>query len=90
MRIVELDRYLVGKRAPIGVAASKASHDISKRACDKKILLHEPQPLTQACRIIGIQNSRERFGGQFLRQRAYEIAVAEFLEIKVIRRSGHP
>ena len=90
MRIVELDRDLVGKRAPIGVAASKPSHDIGKRACDKKILLHEPQPLPPAGRIVGIQHSRQRFGGQLLRERANEIAVAEFLKVKVIRRGGDP
>ena len=90
MRIVELDRDFVGKRAPIGVAASKPSHDIGKRAGDEKILLHEPQPLPQAGRIVGIQHSRQRFGGQLFRERADEIAVAEFLKVKIIRRSGSP
>ena len=90
MRIVELNRNFVGKRAPIGVAASKPSYNIGKRACNEKILLHEPQSLPQACRIVWIQHSRQRFGGQLLRKRTDEIAVAEFLEVKVIRRGGGP
>jgi len=90
MRIVELDRDFVGKSAPISVAASKPSYNIGKRARDQKVLLHEAQPLAQACRIVRIQYSCQRFGGELLRKRANEIAVAEFLKIKVIRRSGGP
>src|SRR5260370_9009071 len=90
MCMVEVDRNLVGKGAPIGVAATKPPYDIGQRACDKKILLNEPQPLPQACRIAGIQHSRQRVGGQLLRQCAAEIAVAEFLEVTVIRRPCGP
>ena len=42
MRVVKLNRDLVGKRAPIGVAAPESSYDIGERACDEKVLLHEP------------------------------------------------
>ena len=90
MRIVELDRDLVGKRAPVGVAAPEAPHDIGQRAGDEEILLHKAQPLPQAGRIVGIQHARQRFGGQLLRKRAHEIAVAEFLKVKVVRRGGGP
>src|SRR5215469_15990531 len=54
------------------------------------MLLHESQLLTQACRIVGIQHSRQRFGGQFFRKRANEIALTEFLKVKIIRCSGGP
>ncbi len=90
MRIVELDCGLVGQRVPIGVAAPEASDDIGQRACDEKVLLHESQSLSPAGRIVGIQHSRQSLGGQLLCERAHEIALAEFLKVKVIRRGGSP
>src|SRR5271156_4634121 len=90
MRIVELDRNLVGKRAPIVVAASKPAYNIGQRARDEKVLLHEPQSLAQAGRIVGIEHPRQCFGRELLRERAHEIAVAEFLKVKVVRRGGAP
>ena len=90
MCIVELDRDFLGKRAPIGVIATKASHDISKRAGDKKILLNEPQALPQARGVVRIKHSGQRLGGKLLCQRAHEITVAEFLKVEVVRRGGGP
>ena len=79
MRVVELDGDLLGQRAPIGVAAAEAPHEIGQRAGDEKILLHEAQPLPHARGVVGIEHARERFGRQRLGQRADEIAAAENL-----------
>ena len=38
----------------------------------------------------GIEDPRERFGGERLGQRAHEIAAAEFLKIEEIGRGGRP
>ena len=45
MRVVELDRRLVGKCAPVGVGTAEAPDEIGERACDEEILLHEAQSL---------------------------------------------
>ena len=45
VRVVELDGDLLGQRAPVGVAAAEAPHEVGQRAGDQEILLHEAQPL---------------------------------------------
>ena len=45
VRVVELDGDLLGERAPVGIGAAEAAHEIGERAGDEEILLHEPQPL---------------------------------------------
>ena len=90
MRVVELNGDLVGKCAPISVAVPETPHDIGQRTGGQKILLHEPQALAPARRIVGIQYPGQSFGGQRFGHRANEITVAERLEIKVIRRTGGP
>ena len=90
VRVVELDGDLLGQRAPIGVAAAEAPHEIGQRAGDQKILLHEAQPLPHARGVVGIEDARERFGRQRLGQRADEIAAGESLEVEVVRRRRGP
>ena len=82
MRVVELDRGLFGEQAPILVVAAKAPHQIGQRTGDQKILLHEPQPLSLARGVVGVQHAGERLGRQRFRQRTDEIAAAEFFEIE--------
>ena len=41
MRIVELDRDLVGHEMPIPVPAMEAAHEIGQRAGHEEIFLHE-------------------------------------------------
>ena len=45
MRVVELDRDLLGQRVPVGVVPPEAAHQVGQRAGDQEILLHEAQPL---------------------------------------------
>ena len=70
VRVVELDGDFLGKRAPVGVAAPEAAHEIGQRAGDQEILLQEPQPLASCCGVVGIQHARQRFGRERLGQRA--------------------
>ena len=62
MRVVELDRRLLGEQAPVGVGPAKTAHEIGQRAGDQEVLLNEAQTLALACRIIRIKNARERLG----------------------------
>ena len=88
--IVELDGDFLGKRAPVGVAAAEAPHEVGQRAGHQEILLHEAQPLPHARGVVGIQYPGERFGRERLGQRADEIAAAESLKVEVIRGRGGP
>ncbi len=90
VRVVELDGDLVGQRAPVGVALPEAPHEIGQRAGDQEILLHEAQRLSHARRVVGIEHPRQGFGGERLGHRADELAVAEYLEIEVVRRRRGP
>ena len=62
MGVVELDRDLVGERAPVGIAPAEAPHEIRERAGDEEILLHEAQPLPHAGGVVGIEHPRQGFG----------------------------
>ena len=90
VRVVELDGDLVGQRAPVGVAAAEAAHEVGQRAGDEEVLLHEPQPLPHARGVVGIEHPGQRLGRERLGQRADEVAAAELLEVEVVGRRGRP
>ena len=90
VRVVELDGDLLGKRAPVGVGAPESSDQVGQRAGDEKVFLDEPQPLPLGRGVVGIEHAGERLGGERLRQRADEIAVAERLEVEVVGRGRRP
>ena len=90
VRIVELDGRPLGEQAPLRVAAAESPDEIGQRAGDEKVLLHEPQLLATRRRVIGIEHASERLSGERPRERADELAMAECLEIEVIRRRGRP
>ena len=90
MGVVELDRDLVGERAPVGIAPAEAPHEVRERAGDEEILLHEAQSLPHARGVVGIEDPRQGFGREPLGQRAHELAGAERLEVEDIGRGGGP
>ena len=90
MRVVELNRDLVGERAPIGIAAAEAPDEIGQRAGDQEILLHEAQALSHAGGIVWIQHAGQRFGRESPSQGADKIAAAELLKVEIVGCSGGP
>ena len=90
VRIIELDGDVLRQRAPVGVPAPEAPHQIGQRTGDQKILLHEAQALAHAGGVIGVQDARHGFGRERLGQGPDKIAAAEFLKVKVIGRRGAP
>src|SRR5438046_9129533 len=90
MRVIELNGRFLGEQAPVGVGPTKTAYEIGQRTGDQEILLHKAQALSLACGIVRIQNARERFGRQGFRERADEVAGAESLEVKKIRRRRSP
>src|SRR5262245_24629025 len=90
MCIVELDGDFIGKRAPVEVVRPEPPYEIGERAGDEKIFLYKPQSLSHARVVVGIQYTGQRFGLERLRQRADEIAAAEFLKVEIILRRRGP
>src|SRR2546423_15497203 len=90
MRVVELNRRLVRQRVPVVVGPPETAHQVRERAGDEEIFLHKTQALTPACRVIWIQYARERFGVERVRERTDEIADAEPLKVKIVRRRRRP
>ena len=90
MRVVQLDRDLVGQRAPVGVAAPEAADEVGQRAGDQEVLLHEAQPLPLRRRIVRIEHAGQRLGRERLGERADEVAVAELLEVEVVAAPPPP
>ena len=90
MRVVQLDSDLLRKSAPVGSLAPKTSHDVGKGAGDQKIFLYKAQTLPQTGRVVRVEDSGEGFRSQSLCYGADEIAVAELLKVKLVRRGGAP
>ena len=90
MGVVQLDRDVVGQRAPVGVPAAEPTDEVGQRASDQEVLLHEPEPLPHRRRIVGIEHAGQRLGREAFGERADEVAVAELLEVEVVARRRRP
>ena len=90
MRVVELNRDLLGQRGPIIAGGAEAADKIGQRAGDEKVFLKESQTFAFRRVIVRIQHARDRFGGKRFGQRADKIAAAELREVKIIRRLDGP
>ena len=53
MGVVELDRDLLGQRAPVALRPAEAPHEVGQRAGDEEILLHEAQALAHVVESSG-------------------------------------
>ena len=73
MCIVQLDGDLLREQLPVAVGATKSAHEIAQRAGDEKEFLDEPQSLPLGCRVVRIEDARDRFGGQCFGQGATKL-----------------
>ena len=84
VRVVQLNRDLIGEFAPVGIIAPEAPHEIGERARDQKVLLHKAQRLPQFGGVVGIQHPRQGMGRQRSDQCADKITAAEFLKVEIV------
>jgi hypothetical protein len=56
----------------------------------RKYSCRNPELLSDFGRVIRIKNARNRFGRKSLRNGAYEIAMAELVEVETVSRTGVP
>ncbi len=59
MRVVQLDRDLVGNELPIPVAPVEAPNQIGKRTGNQEIFLHKAQCLPDIGAVVGIEYPRQ-------------------------------
>ena len=90
MGVVELDRDLVGKRAPVGVVAAESPHEVGQRAGNQEILLREAQPLSLFRGVVGIKHARQRIRRDAANDGADEIPAAELLKVELVMGCGAP
>ncbi len=90
VRVVHLDRDLVGEQAPIRIAALEAADRVGKRTGDQEVLLQESKALAHELRIVGVKDAGQCLGRERLGEGLDEIAVRELLEVEVVRRRGGP
>ncbi len=90
VRVVELDSDFLGQRVPIVVVATKPADEVREGTGDQEIFLHETQTLPPGGRVIRIEYAGQARRLERLRDRTDELAVAEFLEIKIVRGTGSP
>ena len=90
VRVVELDGDLVGEGFPVVAAAAEPRHDVGQRTGHQKVLLDEPQVAAAGGGVVGVEDARQHFGGDFFVDGVEEIAAAELQEIEVLVGGGAP
>ena len=90
MRVVELDRGLVGQRADVAEILDVAADDVLDRRGREEILLAQAEFLAGGGGVVGVEDARERLGTQLVGERAGEIAGVEAVELDRIERAGSP
>ena len=90
MRVVELDRRLVGQRQQVAVLAEMALQDVLQRGGREEILLPQPQFLAGGVRVGRIEHARQRVGLVALAQRADMVAGVEGGEQDRVDRHRRP
>ena len=80
MRVVQMDRRLVGQREQVAELAEMPLHDVLQRGGREEILLPQPQFLSSLVRIRRIKHARQRFRLVALAQRADVVAGVEGVE----------
>ena len=81
---------LSGNVCQSALVHAKTAHEIRERARHQKIFLNKTQSLPHGGVVVGVEHPGQRFGPEGFRQRADEIAAAEFLEVEVILRRRGP
>ena len=90
VRVVQLDGNFFRKGVPISVTSFEATYEISQRAGDEKIFLHEAKPLSEAGGVVRVEDPCECFGFERLSYRADKISVTERMKLEVIGRLRSP
>jgi hypothetical protein len=84
MRVVELDRDLVGNQTPVPIPAVEAAYQVGQRAGHEKVFLHKTQRLPDRRAVVGIEHPRQRFRRESSGKRTDKIAAAELLKIEIV------
>ena len=90
MRVVELDRGLVGQRTDVAEILDVPPHDVLDGGGGEEILLPEPQFLPRRRGVVGVEYAHQRFRAQLTSERAREIAFVEPVESDRVKRLGGP
>ena len=86
MRVVELDRRLVGERAEVVHPAEVVAQQVLQGGGDEEELLPQPQFLPRGRFVAGVEHARDRFQAHALAERADMVAAVELVEVE--RRGG--
>ena len=90
MRIVELDRDLVGQGGEVGVIRRKVRQDVLDRGRDEEILLPQPQLAAHLGRVIRVQDFRQVLGLGFLLHGPDVVALVEVAQVEIAGGLGRP
>ena len=90
MRVVQLDRRLLGQPAQVVVFREEPAQDVAHRGGGEEILLLQAQLAALGRAVVGIEHAADRAGQRLGRARRQEVAAVEALEVEVARRLGRP
>ena len=90
VRVVQLDRHVVGKRNELAVLLLVPPEKILQRRRGEEELLAQPQLVARGGIVAGIEHARDRFEAHAVGERAHVVAAVEVVEAQRIGRARGP
>ncbi len=90
VRVVELDRDLVGEHVERVVRLLVAPDDVLERRGDEEVLLLEPQLLARHAVVVRVEHLRDRLGRVLRANGRDVVALVELAEVELPRRARRP
>ena len=90
VRVVQLDRRMVGKRADVALILDVAPDDVLNGSGGEEIFLPQPQLLPGRAGVGGIEHAHQRIGTHLIGERPDMVARVEGVELQRVKRGGGP
>jgi hypothetical protein len=90
VRVVQLDRRVIGQLLPGALALFEGAEDVGDRARHEEVLLFEPQLLALLSCVVRVEHLGDILHFDLLFDRARVVALVEQIEIEVARRARGP
>ena len=90
MRVVQLDRHVVGERRELAVLRLVPAQQVLQRRRREEVLLPQPQLVAGGRFVARVEHPRDRLQAHAVGQRADVIAAVEVLEPQRVRRLRRP
>jgi len=87
VRVVQMDRHLVGQRVPAVVDLAVLGEDVAQRAGDEEVFLQQPQLTALLVRVRGVEHLRDALDAEFAFESPQVVAAVEDVDVELVGRT---